>query len=223
MAHEDLSARYKGRWYKTDNEKPYISSDCIQWSPLLEPSSNAETVPIIRDGRRAFDGPFTWTSPPGSSSWSLSDIDFSKCNPDAPLPAQHEEPPQKNLYLITETQLPGEPQHWSLFVAAENEAGTVFQVTGDADKMVYQHLLETEKFVLYSYKTSYVLAEDIDDGLLEKIRIAAESVPPPEALSRREVRENCQGWAWKVVERLEKEDVVKKGKGEMVGKMVQPI
>lgn len=181
------------RWYKTDEaNQPYALYDSTgQWLLLSSPSSFSVYKPAIGGGHRAYDGPFTWFSPPGSGSWSLSNINFSKCSPDA----QYEGLPKKNLYLVIENQLPGEPQHWSLFVAPENSPGQCFQVTGDAEKMVYQHLFDVEKFSGEEYFTSFVLAEGVDEGVLEKIRSAAESVPPPQAESKREVRENYQGWS----------------------------
>ncbi|OAF61255.1 hypothetical protein VC83_02122 [Pseudogymnoascus destructans] len=41
------------------------------------------------------------------------------------------------LSVVTQRQVPGEPDHWSLFVASEDEAGEVFQVKGDAQQMAY--------------------------------------------------------------------------------------
>jgi hypothetical protein len=89
--------------------------------------------------------------------------------------------------------------------------------------MVYQHIRNVEKFSTYFYRNAFVLAEGIDEDCLEFIRVAAESTPLPHAPSRREVRENCQGWTYRVVERLGRDGAVEKGKTEMVGKMVQPI
>lgn len=42
------------------------------------------------------------------------------------------------LSLFQEKQGPGKPLHWSLFVARENRPGQVYQVTGDAEFMVYE-------------------------------------------------------------------------------------
>ncbi|CDM27840.1 unnamed protein product [Penicillium roqueforti FM164] len=49
----------------------------------------------------------------------------------------HSPPPSKTISLVHEEQGEGEPLHWSLFVATENEPGMVYQVTGDAELMTY--------------------------------------------------------------------------------------
>jgi hypothetical protein len=221
----DLVARYGAHWYKTDDQgTSYISPSSSNgpWSILLGPTSAASIVPTLRGGHRAYEGLFTWTSPPNSSTWSLSNSDFSVSDREAPTPSPGEKAPpdRRDLYLIIENQAPNEPQHWLLFLAAENSAGTVIQVTGDAEKMTCQCIPNVEKFSLEEYQTSFLLAEGVDE---ETIRVVAEETTPPEAKSRREVRENCQGWCWRVVERLEREGVVPKGKAEMVGRMVTPI
>jgi hypothetical protein len=49
-------------------------------------------------------------------------------------------PPDKPLYLslVHEKQGQGEPLHWSLFVAHENQLGSAYQVKGDAEYMIYE-------------------------------------------------------------------------------------
>ena len=43
------------------------------------------------------------------------------------------------LKLVRQSQLPGEPYHWSLFLAAEDQKGAVFQVKGDSTSMRFTH------------------------------------------------------------------------------------
>lgn len=54
-------------------------------------------------------------------------------------------PPPLELKLVRQEQTPGEPFHWSLFLAGEGQLGTVFQVRGgDAVTMHYTHIHDTD-------------------------------------------------------------------------------
>ena len=48
--------------------------------------------------------------------------------------------PELVLSLVLQNQGPGEPDHWSLFVAPEGGIGQVYQVKGDAELMQHTHL-----------------------------------------------------------------------------------
>ncbi|PLN74732.1 hypothetical protein BDW42DRAFT_189637 [Aspergillus taichungensis] len=115
------------------------------------------------------------------------------------------------LSLVHEAQGEGEPNHWYLFVAEENERGFVYQVKGDAECMRYEpsgrkvNVLHSASFL-----TSYTLATITDER-------------PPRANSRREVTENCQGWTVRMIARLVDIGIVPTEKLEMAKSMVEAI
>lgn len=82
------------------------------------------------DGRR-------WTKTP-VTNWVI-DKGYTP-----PSEVAKEDQPLK-LFLTIHTQLPGEPQHWSLFLAKENESGDVYQVNGKQPLQV-MHCVEQEEF-----------------------------------------------------------------------------
>ncbi|KJF60471.1 uncharacterized protein CIMG_12989 [Coccidioides immitis RS] len=98
------------------------------------------------------------------------------------------------LSLIQQNQADDEPQHWSLFVARENEPGPVYQVKGDAECMSYQpspgptNILQSA-----SFSNAYNLAV-VTDAQALIVKQVAENEPPPRAVNRQAVVENCQGW-----------------------------
>ncbi|GKZ26041.1 hypothetical protein AbraIFM66951_003220 [Aspergillus brasiliensis] len=121
-----------------------------------------------------------------------------------------------NTYIISLLQTkqgPGEPLHWSLFVARENQPGRVYQVTGDAEFMVYEPEEGVELSSIEDLCNVFVLGEVDEDGARVVESVAGSEVPP-RARCRREVKENCQGWVVRVVERLVGMQLVK---GEKVG------
>lgn len=90
-------------------------------------SVNGQAIKKIEDGARGrkyaetVDGK-SWTKAQGGD-WVL----VKGSTP--PREIASEDKPLK-LFLTIQAQVPGEPQHWSLFVAKENERGSVYQVKG---------------------------------------------------------------------------------------------
>ncbi|OAX76926.1 hypothetical protein ACJ72_08781 [Emergomyces africanus] len=127
------------------------------------------------------------------------------------------------LSLIHHQQAEGEPNHWSLFVARENEPGLVYQVKGDAECMSYQpslaptNILDSESFL-----AAYDLAV-ITDAQALAVKQVAENESPPNAVNRQAVVENCQGWTVRVIAKLVARGIVESAKLEMARSMVQPI
>ncbi|EEH18724.2 hypothetical protein PABG_01043 [Paracoccidioides brasiliensis Pb03] len=113
--------------------------------------------------------------------------------------------------------------HWSLFVARENEPGPVYQVKGDAECMSYQpspgpiNILQS-----LSFSNAYNLAA-ITDAQALIVKQVAENEPPPTAVNRQAVVENCQGWTIRVIAKLVARCIVDSAKLEMARSMVQPI
>ena len=143
------------------------------------------------------------------------------------------------LSLIQFTQLPDEPLHWALFLGIEGCPGERFQVTGDAECMHYEHVelgsgagLESAVDVttLEGFLTAYTLAsfpmpsQKYDEN--EAVKVVKEIVwnePAPRAASRKDVRENCQGWAVRVLQRLMERGLVEERKVSMVKGLMQPV
>lgn len=120
-------------------------------------------------------------------------------------PSSSTEEPKK-LYLVLEKQSAGEPMHWSLFVCrgeSVNAKGKVWQVTGDAVLMHYQHDEEIPHFQSESFYNSYTLNADLSQGQEELIEKAVGEEKPPQAKDQRSVQENCQGWTIRVLKRLQ--------------------
>lgn len=111
------------------------------------------------------------------------------------------------LKLVREEQIPGEPHHWSLFLAGEGEPGAVFQVRGDAIAMHHEHLYDTDVLSSESYKDSYIIARPTEHQAA-RVRYWATYEPAPSAPNQAAVRENCQGWTIRVIRRLVTEGVV---------------
>ncbi|KAE8344836.1 hypothetical protein BDV24DRAFT_160139 [Aspergillus arachidicola] len=127
------------------------------------------------------------------------------------------------LSLVHESQGPDEPFHWSLFVARENEPGWLYQVTGDAEHMIYEPSDgKVDITISESFLTLYQLAS-VTEGQAMVVKSIADRETPPYAVSRREVKENCQGWVVRVIGRLVEEGTVSGSKLEMARAMMQPV
>ncbi|KAJ2928365.1 hypothetical protein H1R20_g8727, partial [Candolleomyces eurysporus] len=127
------------------------------------------------------------------------------------LPDQEE--PKKQLYLVLEDQLEGEPRHWSLFACIGETAtskGRQWQVTGDATFMHYQHGDDVAVFAAPEGKTFYTLNNDLSEDQEKEVEAAVSEEAPPSAPDRASVKEHCQGWTIRVLRRLEDGGVVKK-------------
>lgn len=129
--------------------------------------------------------------------------EWAPVSPD--LPPEEEAP--LVLMLVLEKQAEGEPNHWYLLVAPEGKPGSVYQVTGDATFMRYEFQWDASPLGSESYHTSYVLAQLVE-GQEDVVRSCAEAEAPPAAENRASVKENCQGWAIRVLRRLRGEGIV---------------
>lgn len=133
-------------------------------------------------------------------------------------------PPPLTLSLVLESQAPGEPNHWYLLVAREDEEpGMVYQVTGDAECMAYEPSSQPDPITASeTFLNMYELAT-LTDETAAVVRKVAEQEPPPQAESRRDVTENCQGWDVRVLAKLADRDIVTEGKVEFARSMVEPV
>ena len=129
-------------------------------------------------------------------------------------------PPDKPLYLslVHEKQGQGEPLHWSLFVAHENQLGSAYQVKGDAEYMIYEpSILDITSSA--SFLTLYQLAVVTEQQAMV-VKEIADSEPPPRAPNRQSVKENCQGWSVRVITKL---GIVPSAKLQIARSMIQPV
>lgn len=151
----------------------------------------------------------------GTEQWIESKLDHSF------LPLDQSE--ALYLSLVHQKQGPGEPLHWSLFVARENQPGSVYQVKGDAEYMIYQpptHLVDITTSA--SFSNLYQLAVVTEQQAMV-VKQVAYSEPPPRAPNRQSVRENCQGWTVRVIAKLVEKGIVPSAKLQMARSMMQPI
>ncbi|KAF2428742.1 hypothetical protein EJ08DRAFT_318325 [Tothia fuscella] len=138
-----------------------------------------------------------------------------------PPPTSTQSPLQ--LHLIREKQAEGEPHHWSLFVAREGQSlGNQYQVTGDATMMRYVHATDVDILKLDSINSIYLLEalKDEDEDVVAHI---AETEVPPYAENRAAVKENCQGWCVRVVDKLIEELIVNERWHAHLVEMLQPV
>ncbi|RAK99905.1 uncharacterized protein BO80DRAFT_476881 [Aspergillus ibericus CBS 121593] len=144
--------------------------------------------------------------------------------PDTPPSALASGPEPVYLSLIREAQGPGEPHHWALFVARENQSGYVYQVKGDAEFMSYEPSEGVVGLEVLEGRVDVFVLGVLEAGRGEEMvrRVAGEE-SPPKARSRREVRENCQGWVVRVLERLVGAGVLGEEKLGMVRGMMEPV
>lgn len=63
------------------------------------------------------------------------------------------------LLLVRQRQAEGEPRHWSLFLSRENQAGTVYQVKGDATYMRFDHAANVNILNSTSLLDSYIICD----------------------------------------------------------------
>ena len=106
------------------------------------------------------------------------------------------------LSLVRLRQGQNQPHHWLLFVHRENEAGDVFQVTGDALNMRYDHANNIDIMRLENFHDSFLLKSDLSATHLQTIKDFVVHEPPPRAENQRDVKENCQGWTIRVMRDL---------------------
>ena len=118
-----------------------------------------------------------------------------------------EEQPPSVLMLVLEKQAEGEPKHWHLFVSFEGKPGSVYQVTGDATFMRHEFQRNSSPLISESFHASYVLAQ-LEEGQEDIVRSCARMEAPPSAENRAAVKENCQGWVIRVLQRLREAEIV---------------
>lgn len=127
------------------------------------------------------------------------------------------------LSLVHHKQGPSEPCHWSLYIARENQPGLEYRVTSNAEYMTYYPL--TEPVDIKSSETFlniYQLAATSEQQALV-VKEIADHEPPRHAPNLQSVRENCQGWAVRVIIKLVEQKIVPNPKLQMARSMMEPI
>lgn len=157
----------------------------------------------------------------GAQEWTED-----KSNPDDLKPPA--ENPRLYLFLVQEEQSPGEPNHWALFLADENEPdyGYVYQVTGEAQQMKYEPSAEkinlADAGIGSNVYTLAVITEE-QARAAKVVKQAAEEEPPPNAENGKAATENCQGWTVRVIARLVKEKIVMPQKLELARSLLEAV
>jgi hypothetical protein len=133
-----------------------------------------------------------------------------------------------DLSLVRMDQAPGEPLHWLLYLAPENGAGRAMQVTGDAQLMRYvatappptpaENVCATD-----SFHDAFILATALTPAQQQRVEAVAAAEAPPRAATRRDVTENCQGWAVRVVAKLADEGIVRREKVPQLTALLEPV
>ncbi|OQE45878.1 hypothetical protein PENCOP_c001G08013 [Penicillium coprophilum] len=149
-------------------------------------------------------------------------------NPDELKPPV--ENPHLYLYLVQAKQAPGEPNHWALFLADENEPdyGYIHQVTGDAADMKYEpsaakiNVMDAGLGLCANVYTLAVVSQE-QARAARLVKEAADSEPPPRAENHKALTENCQGWTVRVIEKLVEEKIVMPQKLEVVRSLMQEV
>ncbi|KAK7973419.1 hypothetical protein PG988_007553 [Apiospora saccharicola] len=127
------------------------------------------------------------------------------------------------LSVVLQNQAPGEPRHWSLVVGVPNHPGLVYQVTGDATLMHYNHENDRNIWIEDATHTSYQVVGELDQDGQDRVKHVVNSTPPPQAEDRRAVTENCQGWVVRVLRRLRLKNVIPEDVVDTIEAMVEPV
>ncbi|KAF2656623.1 hypothetical protein K491DRAFT_677919 [Lophiostoma macrostomum CBS 122681] len=153
------------------------------------------------------------------TAWVLTPNDLTI----APIP-KTEKPLQ--LSLVLQKQHNNEPNHWSLFVARQGERGYVYQVKGahsDAPIMTHRHAANIDLVNTRSFVASCVMASPLSDADAVLVHNYAHSEAPPCARHGETRTENCQGWAYRVLQRLVEHGVVSQATVEYVLTLMEPM
>ncbi|KAF2750671.1 hypothetical protein M011DRAFT_455695 [Sporormia fimetaria CBS 119925] len=136
----------------------------------------------------------------GTKSWNEHDLETPDPESSAATPTW--------LSVVLKRQPPPLGHHWLLFIAKEEQPGTVLQVLGDHTFMTYSHMKDVDVVNDDDFASIYQIAQIPDRATVEMIEQCAASEPPPRAETQAEVRDTCQSWAIRVVARLVEEGVV---------------
>jgi hypothetical protein len=98
----------------------------------------------------------------------------------------------------------------------------VFQVTGDAISMFKRFEENVDVTVADDFYDIYEIGR-LDKSGKEKLMSAVEIEDAPKARMQRDVKENCQGWAIRVVKRLSESDVLETRWLESMTKMLERV
>ncbi|KAM7210473.1 hypothetical protein V8F06_014147 [Rhypophila decipiens] len=176
---------------------------------------------------------------PDGSNWTRK-VDPS--NPDKPIsewtavePVEYTKPapPPPNgsrmLSVLFEHQAEGEPKHWCLSAFRHDKnsgtrVGQVWQVTGDAELMRFEHFIGVDRFAASGCLAySLLLNDSLTAAQLARVDEVARSESPPRAKSRADVTENCQGWTIRVLVRLAAEGIVEESAVQELRGAMDPI
>lgn len=142
--------------------------------------------------------------------------------PEAP---PKEEDPVYFLAVMAKNQSPGEPDHWLIFFGPENGPGAVFQVTGDAISMYYEHEQDVDVIASEDFSWAHEIERNItiQSQIIQRLEHWVTTIPPPSAPTQAQVTENCQNWVLKVLAALVEEGLVSMTKLQDIAARKQPL
>ncbi|KAK4235712.1 hypothetical protein C8A03DRAFT_46201 [Achaetomium macrosporum] len=178
---------------------------------------------VIRNGREYIetsDGS-SWTRRLDRATGQPLTDKWSAVEKPPPPPEDDQTTPESRpryLTVVAEHQAEGEAKHWSLFAHHPNDMGTgagrVWQVTGDAELMRFNHAEGVDKMGSPDLAWFQVLNNELSEEQFKRVDMIASEEKAPSAPNRAAVTENCQGWVLRVLGRLVKEGIVEE---RMVG------
>lgn len=147
-----------------------------------------------------------WRRRVGETKWqSMDDVELPPQPPSSNSPPSIDDANRGPLrfLIVREDQAEGEPKHWYLGLCSDDDVCVrVFQVTGDATYMVFKTEENIDRLHSSDYHSSYELKADLVPRDVSIVEEVVQAEPPPQAPDRRSVKENCQGWTLRVLDRL---------------------
>ncbi|KAF2468718.1 uncharacterized protein BDR25DRAFT_230654 [Lindgomyces ingoldianus] len=133
------------------------------------------------------------------------------------------------LYLVRYYQSPEEPLHWALAISPTQEFGghinftAILEVRGDTESMYFNPCTEyVPVSLLPDLHSVYSLTKmNLEDS--RKVKEIAELEPPPHAPNRKEIKENCQNWCVRVVQKLVEHNMVDSKHVTSMKELMEPI
>lgn len=145
------------------------------------------------------------------------------------LTAEPQEDKVSSLHLsvVLRHQAINEPKHRALFSHRPDAAGIgkgqVCQVDGDAEYIHYAHCADVDLLSDEFFAWHQTLKTNLNSAQYARVDQIARVGPPPQAVNRAAVAENCQGWTIRVLRRLVDERVVEESAVTMVQGYMDPV
>lgn len=167
----------------------------------MSPSEEGELMQLGTWEYWVVNGDTTHKRKKGTEEWKSMPL-----GPDPPA-----SPSDKHtICLVRQFQSTGEPKHWSIFIYPgedEPSEGLLLQVKGDATFMTYHLENNVNKTASASFADHYELGK-ITTTQRNRVQEIASGQTPPRAKTRKDVKENCQGWSIRVLQIVADEGII---------------